>query len=308
MKKIKYYKKYIDTMITNLRIWKNINNLKNKYFKLLFKILTYPFLFIFNYFYYIKLLLTDCIYMPYLEIVITTKCNLNCKDCANFIPKFHNKELIKNEDLLKQIDDLFNNVDYIHTVRLLGGEPFLNRDLDIIINKILNTKKIKNLVIVTNGTVLTRNKDLINTLKEKEVSVDISDYNIKNKENLINLLSDNNIKYFIYKPTFWYDFGDGSYQKRSNEELEIQFKKCGSVCKSYFDGKLFYCAQSSSLYNLGIIKSKNDYIGFANIKDNKVFKNNLSNFLVNPKFQSACSNCNKGTNKFIKIDVASQGD
>lgn len=308
MKKIKYYNKYINTIIASLIILKIINNLKNKYLKLSFKILLYPFLFIFNYLYYIKLLLTNSLYIPYLEIVITTKCNLNCTNCANFIPKFHNKELIDNNNLLKQIDYLFNNVDYIHTVRLLGGEPFLNKDLNIIIKKILNTKKIKNLVIVTNGTVLINDKNLINTLTEKRVSVDISDYNIKKNEKFINILTYNNIKHFIFKPKFWYDFGDGSYQKKSNEELENQFKKCNSVCRSYFDGKLFYCAQSSSLYNLGITKNKTDYIDFANVKNNIVFKNEVFEFLVKTKYQSACSYCNKGTKNYIKIDVASQED
>lgn len=308
MKKMHYYRIYINTIIANLTILKMINNLKNKYLKVSLKILIYPFIFIFNYLYYIKLLLTNSLYIPYLEIVITTRCTLKCEKCANFIPKFHNHELINNDNLLKQIDDLFANIDYIHTVRLLGGEPFLNKELSAIIKKILNTKKFKNLVIVTNGTILVKDKNLLNILKEKKVSVDISEYNINSNKQFIKILTDNNINFFVFKPSFWYDFGNGNFKRETTEELKKQFKKCDSVCRSYFDGKLFYCAQSSSLYNLGITKSKNDYIDFANIKDNKIFKNNLTNFLVNPKYQSACSYCNKGTEKYIKISVASQED
>lgn len=306
MKKNKYYRKYINTIIANLTVFKLINNLKNKYFKLALKILVYPFLFIYNYLYYIKLLMTNSLYIPYLEIVITTRCNLKCKNCANFIPKFNNKELINNNNLLKQIDDLFNNIDYIHTIRLLGGEPFLNKELPAIIRKILDTKKFHNLVIVTNGTIPVKDKNLIDVLKKDKVLVDVSEYNTTNKENFIKVLTDNKIKYFIFKPSFWLYFGDTSYKKRTKDELKKQFKKCGSVCRSYFDGKLFYCAQSSSLYNLGITKSKTDYIDFANVKNNPTFKNKVIDFLTNTKYQSACLYCNKGTKDFIKIDVADQ--
>lgn len=283
-----------------------INNLKNKYLKLSLKVLVYPFLFIYNYLYYIKLLLNDSLYIPYLEIVITTRCTLKCKKCANFIPKFHNEELINNDNLLKQIDDLFNHVDYIHTIRLLGGEPFLNKELAAIIRKILDTKKFHSLVIVTNGTIPVKDKNLINVLKEDKVSVDVSEYNTTNKDNFIKVLIDNKIKYFVFKPNFWLDFGDASHKKRTKEELKKQFKKCDSVCRSYFDGKLFYCAQSSSLYNLNIIKNKTDYIDFANVKNNQNFKNEAIDFLTNTKYQSACLYCNKGTTDFIKIDVADQ--
>jgi len=306
MKKIRYYRKYINTIIANLTTIKMINNLKNKYLKLSLKILVYPFLFIYNYLYYIKLLLTNSLYIPYLEIVITTRCTLKCKKCANFIPQFHNHELINNDNLLKQIDDLFNNIDYIHTIRLLGGEPFLNKQLPTIIKKILDTKKFHNIVIVTNGTVLVKDKNLINVLKEDKVSVDISEYNATNKENFIKVLTDNKIKNFVFKPNFWLDFGNGSYKKRTKEELEKQFVKCNSVCRSYFDGKLFYCAQSSSLYNLGITKSKTDYLDFANITKKEFFRNKAIDFLTNTKYQNACLYCNKGTKNFIKIGVADQ--
>ena len=61
-------------------------------------------------------------------------------------------------------------------IRVLGGEPFLNKDLDKIINKLLKSNKIQRIEVVTNGTIIPNNKELLNILSNSRVNISISKY------------------------------------------------------------------------------------------------------------------------------------
>lgn len=53
-------------------------------------------------------------------------------------------------DLLKYMDRLFDCVDTIQIFRILGGEPFIYKDLDPIIRKAIDCSKVRTVDVVTN--------------------------------------------------------------------------------------------------------------------------------------------------------------
>jgi len=82
---------------------------------------------------------------PYeLNFAITYKCNSRCTMCKIW------KEKSENELSLNEIKKIARKIDFIHWIRLTGGEPFLRKDYVQIV-KTLN-KNLPNLFILTTPT------------------------------------------------------------------------------------------------------------------------------------------------------------
>lgn len=91
-----------------------------------------------------------------LTLDITNYCNFNCKYCSLGIPYRQNYGHID-----MSINDIKIIVMYInkylqnHIIecRIRGGEPTLNKNLSEIIKEIQNIKKLRNLILLTNGSI-----------------------------------------------------------------------------------------------------------------------------------------------------------
>ena len=90
-------------------------------------------------------------------LTLTNRCNLNCKYCyQNSHPKINIRKELKKRDWIKIINELNKlNVDKINIV---GGEPFLLKELFNILDHILGINKNIKIKIFTNGILLNTNK------------------------------------------------------------------------------------------------------------------------------------------------------
>ena len=148
---------------------------------------------------------------------ITTKCTLKCKKCNMFMPYYKNPMDYSAEDIKKDLKVLFQNVDYVFSYRILGGEPLINRDLSEILQFIGENykNKIGDVGIITNGTILPDNR-LLEVSKKYDVKYYISDYtnqvNYKDRLNtVVSKLHDSGIYYEITQSFRWCDFGFPCY-------------------------------------------------------------------------------------------------
>lgn len=246
-------------------------------------------------------------YYEYLEIPITTKCSLMCKSCANLIPCYKKRNDYDTDILIKSIRKFLECINNIVYIRLLGGEPFLSKNLHIIIKELLKSDKIQRIEIVTNGTVIPTDKKVINILKNNKIIVSISEYPIVDYDKLITFLSQNNIKYRIDKMNFWMDYGLPSKRNKSKKELIKQFSACNNICKSLVNGQIHLCPRSSHGTDLGIIKNnEDDYLNLLDKSLSLEEKKNKLNKLFKKNYIVACDYCDFGTNKCKKISVAEQ--
>lgn len=246
-------------------------------------------------------------FYEYLEIPITNRCSLRCKGCSNLIP-YYKKRCDYDIDIISKALRTFlkciNNIVYI---RILGGEPFLSPNLSKVIKLLLKSDKVQRIEIVTNGTIIPKDKELIKTLRHSKVMVSISVYPIVNSEPLVEFLKDNEIKYHIDKAKYWLNFGDATKRNRSTKELKKQFKTCSHVCKSLINGQVHYCPRSSHGTDLGIIKNnQSDYVDLLDKETSIEEKRELLNQLYRKKYVLACDYCDYGTKKSTKIPVAEQ--
>ena len=246
-------------------------------------------------------------YFEYLEIPITTKCNLRCINCSNLIPCYKEQKDLDVNIIKQSINEFLKCINNIVYIRILGGEPFLCKNLYEITKTLLKSKKIQRIEIVTNGIIIPKEKKLINLLRNNRITISISQYPFVNSNKQIDFFKSNNIKYRLDKMTYWLYYGNTSKRNKTKKQLKKQYCKCHSICKSLINGQIHLCPRSSHGTDLGIIKNnENDYI---NILDNKLSikeKKEKLHKLLQKKYIKACDYCDFATKKCKKIPVAEQ--
>lgn len=233
------------------------------------------------------------IYLKYIEVPVTTKCTLNCKECCNLIQYYQNPYHIEAGDIIRDIRKLSKIAKEILQLRLLGGEPLLHPELALIVKQTLKLKNIKEIQIVTNGSLLL-DKNMLKILRNNHrVSIDISNYKEKSvkKEKLIEQLKLNNIKYYTQEEGIvWTAQANFTYRNRNQEQLKNVLEKCNMDCISMLNGRIHLCPRSSHGMDLGIVPNiRSDY---CNLRENSVreCKKNLYK-LLNKKSIAACNYC-----------------
>lgn len=259
-----------------------------------------------NYKNVIKIIRGKFLFFPQVEIALTTRCTLRCKDCSNLMQYYEKPKDCSFEINMISVSNFLDAVDYVDRFILLGGEPFLYKELPIILEKILNNDKVRRVWIYSNGTILPKDPILHELMKNKKVLLYISNYGqLSTKLNEIKALcSEKGIALKIAdENSEWISAGDITKRGRSREELELQFKNCGLSCYNMLNGRLCYCARSSSAVELGVVKNE---ICVDLLKKDGLRKR-LITFLHNKhQYLATCDYCDLGTENCKKIEKAIQ--
>jgi organic radical activating enzyme len=205
----------------------------------------------------IRFLITRKPAMPTLQYVVTTKCTMNCRHCNTKIPYFSNATHLKpvSFDVFKEdIDTLLKSIDFIYCFGFVGGEPLLNKELANMISYALKQKKIRNVFLATNCTILP-SKELISAMNagSHKFAVQISDYrnvgNIKNftvkYDEFKKLLIENNIKFTAPHEKYganWQSMPDIFKDNQDVLKVKSVYDSCfGRYCNILCDGILSQC-------------------------------------------------------------------
>lgn len=211
-----------------------------------------------------------------LAIIPTLLCTLNCKLCSNYIPEF--KKTAKHipvDELKRDLDKIFEIVDYTEWLQYVGGEIFMRKDLyELYSHSLTYQDRFDKLILITNATVLPCDND-IKVLKQygEKLQVQISDYgkySYKIKE-IIQLFEADNIPYIVKRYHGdvqhyggWIDNTHFEDRGRTEEEVILQHKNCGQVAmRNYhmYRGKIQGCARSLLASELGkIVPAERDYV------------------------------------------------
>lgn len=241
------------------------------------------------------------IYIRQVELVLTTRCSLRCKECANLMQYYDKPYEIKKETIEAEINNLLKNIDELHTVVLVGGEPFLYRQISDIIHMLSKLEKIKGINIYTNGTIVPT-EEMAESLQNKKVKVIISDYGeiSKRKTELTQYCSRNKIKFFLKNTDLiWGYVGNMNPRNRSKKQLIVQFRKCNNYCRSILNGRLYYCPRAAHGDDLGYVYTKADE--FVDLLKPNVDVEEILGIIYSNNYFSACDYCNYGTKEMIPI-------
>lgn len=195
------------------------------------------------------------------DVSLTTLCTMNCENCMQFLP-YWKEDRIKSNPLLEikeNVDTYFNCVDYLFDLDVVGGEPFLYRDLRNFIIYIGENyrSRIGYIGFITNGTIVP-DDEIFKLLNEYSMDVSISDYSedieYKNKiEQLCEKLEKYEISYMRNKNIDWFDFGFPKKLYLYEGEAAVKHMQCcNSIEHILDDKKLFYCGLEWSAQKGGL--------------------------------------------------------
>jgi len=237
---------------------------------------------------------------PFVTSVITQKCSLRCRDCAQLIPYYKTPVHFSAESVITDLRQYAKAFDIVPEISLHGGEPFLHPDLQKICREAAAIPNIVFISFVTNGTVMLA----ADTLKEMSAcGADVHQSggygSLSGKQDALfeafrrhNIYSD----IMFCSPTeMWSQPSPYRKHDRSvgaNNEL---YKKCVSskTCCQIMDGELHRCAVSMHGMHQGVFPNfEEDYVRLNEPRmAGKVLVGKIRDFLVRDRALSVCDYC-----------------
>lgn len=262
----------------------------------------------------------DKVYFHTNNIVVSTRCTLNCEKCLDFVPYNKNKVDISADVLKSDVDMFFNCVDCVGEFSLTGGEALLNRQLSDFLEYLCCNymDRIYNLYLISNGTVIPDRK-LMQVLIKYDIAIKIDDYTkevkgLKNKfDRVIRTLTENKVRYEVYEVKDWFDlFPIKTHCVLSEKQLIEKYDKCANGFMELKDGKICTCNYAGFAATAEIIKpNEKDYFDLASYTKQK--KSELVEFRLGYSqkgYTDFCRMCNgfPSINDLPPVRAAKQAD
>ncbi len=254
-----------------------------------------------------------------IDTIITSRCTLKCKNCNLFIGHMSAHYDIDLANLQKNFDIFFDSVDYVYEYTLLGGEPFLHKNLAEIISYLGDRygEKIGQINLISNGTIVP-NDNMINVLRKYHVMVHISDYTCsvdygKVLKKLEDKFSEEGIECYVIPNNTWKDVMYPQYTYHT-EDPKAHMLLCGHSTHSVANGRLYWCdpAFAAECF-IGFQSEKDDALDLAENKRNHskydATLNIINYFLGNINergYMSLCEKCagvGKDNNNIVPAGV-----
>lgn len=253
----------------------------------------------------------NCVY--HIDMTVTTKCTLNCKHCNMFIPHYKERFNYSFEELKRNVDLLFERIDYVVHLGLIGGEPTINPEFPKVIEYLYKNyaTQFGKITFTSNGTVIP-SKETMSILKKYHVLMEISNYSIDDRyierlEQLKRVLQDNNVEYSVRPSLIWCDFGfPEKIHKRNENQMKEHLALCRPEWNGLNDGKFYYCNVSWSAEKSGKFKlHQKDYIKLEDIDlENKEMCHTIVELSRGTSsFCKICGGCGRDNINYVKAGV-----
>lgn len=258
----------------------------------------------------------DILQIGKFTLIITTRCNLHCKLCCEYVTDYKPFPDITLSEADTILAAAFDTVDFIDTLHLSGGgEPFLHKELPELIRiSFKYEKQFRQLMLFTNSTIRISDELMAVLVQYKEkIIIHASDYGVSPEKtneihdslraNGINLRV---VTYHGESPYFggWVDFGAFEAKNRTADELKDIFNNCAITrdMKGNWrtrDGKMHWCSRSQRGLELGLIPDfKDDYLDLLDNTLTREQKRSIIKQISNKEYLQACDWCSgdHGTN------------
>lgn len=237
---------------------------------------------------------------PFVTSVITQKCSLRCRDCAQLIPYYKDPMHFPAESVLDDLKQYAKAFDVVPEISLHGGEPFLHPEIAEICKGAAAISNIVFISFVTNGT-LPLSEGKLRVLSACGADVHQSGgYGSLSKRR--DELSEVFRKHSIYSDVLycnstqmWTRAAPCKKHFRSSSENNELYKRCMSskICCQIMDGELHRCPLSMHGSHQGLFpKHKDDYI---NLHDpdmsDEILVSRIRGFLTRTEALTACDYC-----------------
>lgn len=239
---------------------------------------------------------SDVLYVQSIDLMITEQCSLKCKDCGHLMQYYQNPTHRKKDDIFSYLDRIDEVFDIVGGIQILGGEPFMNKDVYDIVLYAQQKSSIETVHVVTNATILP-DKERLKEFDSSKVDFVISDYeNPKQRiEEVINILDEVGIACDYATSGLWIDYSQINFFDRTVEELKDVYKYCNTKNTSILsNGNLYICPRVANAHTLKAMP--NEVFEFVNIMDDtksiQGIQNEIRQYLYGTKYLKGCNYCN----------------
>jgi len=250
----------------------------------------------------------EYIVVPKIIMILSNKCSLSCDNCSMLMPKYDEKWEIEAYEAIYYFDNFLRGADEVLNLNLVGGEPLLYNDLPTIIDYYKDNKKIKQISIYTNGTILP-NEQLINSFRHNKVEVVLSDYgNVVQMAKFVETLEINKIRLTIRTNSQWIDFGNIHNRGKSDEILKYEFENClfSYNCKTIYNNKVFVCERAARMHMISSdFDSLKDYVTLPVYFTDDEIRQGIKQ-LLNIDAAESCNFCDAGKKDPIIVPAGEQ--
>lgn len=243
-----------------------------------------------------------------LELSISYHCNISCKGCSHCSPLFKEEyfDIYKEIESLKILSKYLN----IKIIKLIGGEPLLNKDIDKIIQILKNESIGDKIYVATNGLLLNKMSEYFwKNIDGLEVSVykpgfeSVIENLIKNK-----FYRKNQQAYIYCYDKFRYPFVKSEIINK--ELVKHIYKNCLFArdwqCFNYNKGYFFKCPQS------WVIAEKFQLLNFddvgVKIEDTDKCAQLLYNYINSENPIKSCNYCLGCVGKLFSIQQVNRNN
>lgn len=255
--------------------------------------------------------LGDELHLLKMGLIVTHRCTLRCKLCAERTPYYKNQYHPSLDYLKQEAEHYFQVVDYTMKLEITGGEPTLRTDLPELLDFLWNYhEQFGRIRIITNGTVRV-GENLCRVLADYGKQADVLIDCYSNGERLLSVHAAENASIFrahgincILREQSeqdlhcggWVDFGDFRVP-RSEEKTKENLQTCAirhviGGCFRIREGIITPCAVTNQLADFGILAlNEKEYLNlFDSDMDIRQKKTKLYQMFELPEL-SSCRYC-----------------
>lgn len=236
----------------------------------------------------------DPIFLTSVTLVINQRCSLKCKYCTSYMNAYDVRERIDFplEQICSDIDKFFGTVDMVGTITVMGGEPFMHKDLSQIIEHLCRWENFGLISIATSGTYPIKPEQL-EGLHDKRVNVSFSNYTESINENQkkmfyknIEMVKNSGVCYTVGEFSPEWIIPTSLTNKFYSDEIAAQKK---SICTHWHqikNGKVHPCDFATAIYSLHVADYKDDYVDLNQDIPKEELKRRLRQYIDKPFYES----------------------
>ena len=227
------------------------------------------------------------------ELVVTEKCTLRCKNCANLMQYYSSPQDAEDVEL-EAFDRFIESIDRLLEWRILGGEPFCYSRLAELIDRYASNPKILRTTIYTNSTLIP-SETVLNSIKNNDVVIHMSNYGVISSKlkQLDMVLSEKNIKHYIHDYDMWKNLGGTENRNYSEAKIASIYDNCVmATCYTFHSGKFWICPRAAHGDKLGFFREpEEEYVDYLNCADVLYNRERLRVLLTRREPIEACKFC-----------------
>lgn len=225
-----------------------------------------------------------------LDLIITERCSMKCKDCSNLMQYYEKPENADLNEMMATIDTMCAKMDEVYEFRVIGGEPFMNKEIHLVVEHLTSKENVKKVSIFTNATIVPRETQWP-ALQHEKVRMFVTDYDelSRNIQKLLPELEKRGIPYVSEKANGWTDCAALDKHNRTIPEQEKIFQACcAKNLNTLHDGRLYRCPFAANAAKLKAVPDyKEDYLVVQDAD-----KEEIRSFLRDKTYISTCDHCN----------------